>query len=52
MSTAAWVMAAFLAIGLLCSANKHGQAKVESFWVYLTGVAITVALLWWGGFWS
>lgn len=43
----------FLAFaGLLIVANRHGQPKTDSYniWVQLIATAISLGLLYWGGF--
>ena len=53
MSPAAWCMASLYAISLLVNANQHGKPQEPTnFWIRLFSVALSVALLWWGGFWS
>ena len=43
-----------VAIGLLLHANKHGQPRTGEycFWSHLVGVAISIAILYCGGFFS
>ena len=37
-------------MGLLISANKHGQENKYNFWTQLVASAIGMSLLIWGGF--
>jgi LPXTG-motif cell wall-anchored protein len=39
---------------LLLSANRHGKPKTgtENFWTTCIGLALSMALLYWGGFWA
>lgn len=41
-----------LGIGLSIAARRHGEQEKKSFWYTLINTAITVGLLWWGGFWG
>jgi hypothetical protein len=45
---------ALLALGFGMTAAKHGQPRTGTYSVNaaLIAVAVNVALLWWGGFWS
>ncbi|WP_166884911.1 hypothetical protein [Massilia sp. CCM 8734] len=48
------IMVAWLALSLGVSMSQHGKPRTgkHSFWISLTVVAINVAVLYWGGFFS
>ena len=40
-------------IGLLIAANLHGKERTpHNFWVTLVATAITISLMYWGGFFN
>jgi hypothetical protein len=47
-------IAAMYLASLCIWANKHGKTKTgtENFWIGFTAIAINLAVLWWGGFWT
>ena len=53
MGAAQIIMIVIFAIGFATTTAKHGQPKGNySIGEYIVGIAINVALLWWGGFWG
>jgi len=48
------IIVALWFIGLGIQTQKHGKPQTgrHNFWTSLAAVAITAALLWWGGFFS
>lgn len=39
-------------VGLLISANRHGQTEKYSFWTSLISKAISLTLIWWALGWE
>lgn len=53
MGAAQIIMIVLFALGLGVTVAKHGQPKGNySIGECIVGIAINVALLWWGGFWG
>ena len=53
MGAAQIIMIVLFALGLGVTVAKHGQPKGNySIGENIIGIAINVALLWWGGFWG
>lgn len=54
MSTPAIIYLCLIFVGLLVGANEHGKPKTgeHNFWFTFIGAAISVGLLYWGGFFS
>jgi hypothetical protein len=51
MGAPQWIIIGITALGMLLVAHKHGKPRrAENFWIHLTAIAITYALLLWGGF--
>ncbi len=51
MHTPQIIVLVLMGIGLLLSANQHGQPrKPTNFWLSLIGTMLTIGLLIWGGF--
>lgn len=52
MGTSQIILLALYGVSLLCSANLHGKEKKGkyNFWLNFTSAAITLSLLYWGGF--
>ena len=47
-----WIV--LVAINLVSEAEKHGKPKTgkHNFLISVTGAALAVGILYWGGFWS
>lgn len=54
MGTPQIVVICCYVIGFMRTAEKHGQPKEGKYNVFidLIGTAISILILWWGGFWS
>ena len=45
------VVLACFNLGMAMASHGKPQQPVN-FWIYLASTATTIALLWWGGFWT
>ena len=52
MNVALIVIYIISGIGLLITANKHGQSEEVNFWISLIAKGITLTLIWWALGWE